>query len=84
MVPISKSELEAFLSELADFTKRYQIALTELDSTSSKLEGVREDVRQRISKSGDALSQIRQAIERLCERTEEFLEEINTERTSQR
>ena len=77
---ISKSELEAFLLEVADFTKRYQLLLSELDAAASKLEGLRENEKLRISKSGEALSQIRQAIERLCERTEELLEETNTER----
>lgn len=78
---ISKSELETLLSELTDFTREHERLLSELDLTSSKLDGLNESVRQRISKSGEALGQIRKAIEGLCERTEGLLEETNVERT---
>jgi Asp-tRNA(Asn)/Glu-tRNA(Gln) amidotransferase C subunit len=76
-VRISKSELEAFLSELTDFIKRYERVLSDLDLARAKEDAVRndmrEDIERRMSKSREALTQIRRSIDKLCEQTEEIL-----------
>lgn len=79
-VRISRSEMEAFLSDILEFTNKYELVLNELDMAHTKLEGIRERIRQYMSRSAETLRQMRDAIEKMCRRTEDMLEESLSER----
>ena len=72
-IRINKYELEAFLSELLEFTRRFKQVLVQLDATEAKVGVTSEQVRKKISKSSNALNQIGDAITNMCIQTEEQL-----------
>jgi ElaB/YqjD/DUF883 family membrane-anchored ribosome-binding protein len=72
---LNKNEWEAFLSEFSELTHSYELVLVELDLAQTKIEGLHEKTRQQVAKSGEALRQVRGAVEKRCDETEEILNE---------
>ncbi len=75
VVNVSRSEWEAFLADHSKLLQKFELLLTQLDLTRTKFEGLEERTAQQMSKSGEALDQIKTALDRLCEETEELLVE---------
>ncbi|HUK28636.1 MAG TPA: hypothetical protein VLV31_09445 [Candidatus Acidoferrales bacterium] len=75
VVKFSRSEWEAFFSEFSELVRRYQTLVTQLDVARSRIEGFQEKNKAQIEKSVEALSQVKLAVEKLCNRTEEVLNE---------
>jgi len=72
---LNRNEWEAFLSEFSELTKKYELLLSELDLSRTKIEGLQEKTKQQVAKSGEALRQVRGAVDKLCDETEEMLNE---------
>ena len=75
MLQLNKNEWEAFLEEFSELTKKYELLLSKLDLAEITIEGNRERSKQLTANSGEALKQIRTALERLCKETEDVLNE---------
>ncbi len=75
MLQLNKNEWEAFLEEFSELTKKYELLLSKLDLAEITIEGNRERSKQLTANSGEALKQIRTALERLCKETEDALNE---------
>ncbi len=63
------------MAEFSELVQKYQLILSQLDLARTKVEGLRERTEQQIAKSGETLRQVRAALERLCDETEEELVE---------
>jgi hypothetical protein len=72
---LNRNEWEAFLSDFSDLTKKFELILGQLDLAQTKTEGLREKTKQQVAKSGEALRQVRSALDKLCDETEERLHE---------
>ena len=81
IVKLNRNEWDAFLSELSEFAKRYELVLGRLDLVQTQIDGVREKTKQQAARSSKALSQVGRAIEKLCEDTEEILNESERSRS---
>ncbi|HMK83425.1 MAG TPA: hypothetical protein VK503_06885 [Candidatus Bathyarchaeia archaeon] len=75
VLQLNKNEWEAFLEEFSELTKKYELLLSKLDLAEITIEGNRERSKQLTANSGEALKQIRTALERLCKETEDVLNE---------
>jgi len=75
VLQLNKNEWEAFLEEFSELTKKYELLLSKLDLAEITIEGNRERSKQLTANSGEALKQIRTALERLCKETEDALNE---------
>jgi uncharacterized protein YutD len=75
LVKFSRNEWEEFLSEFSELVRKYKLILTQLDLAQTRIEGLHERNRTQIAKSGEALLQVRAAVEKLCEKTEGVLNE---------
>ena len=75
MLQLNKNEWEAFLEEFSELTKKFELLLSKLDLAEITIEGNRERFKQLTANSGEALKQIRTALERLCKETEDALNE---------
>lgn len=67
--------METFLSEFSEFVKRYELISNELNLAQIKIEGLHERTKQQVARSREALRQVEGAVNRLCDETEEFLNE---------
>lgn len=74
-VRVNKNEWEAFLSDFAELSKKYEQVLTELDLTKTKMKNHEEKMNQQISKNKQSLRQVRESIDHLCKTTEALLNE---------
>ncbi len=63
------------MAEFSELVQKYQLILSQLDLARTKVEGLRERTEQQIAKSGETLRQVRVALDRLCNETEEELVE---------
>jgi uncharacterized protein YutD len=72
---VNRDELEAFLSEFSEFVKRYELISNELNLAQIKIEGLHERTKQQVARSREALRQVEGAVNKLCDETEEFLNE---------
>ena len=72
---VNRNELETFLSEFSEFVKRYELISNELNLAQIKIEGLHERTKQQVARSREALRQVEGAVNRLCDETEEFLNE---------
>jgi len=72
-VSISKSELEAFLTENSKLVQKYELLLGQLEVARTKIAGLQERTAQQVTKSGDALRQVKNILDKLCEETERQL-----------
>lgn len=75
VLQLNRKEWEAFLEELSELTKKYELLLSKLDLARITIEGQRERSKQLTAKSGESLKQIRSAMEKLCKETEDALNE---------
>jgi len=73
VVSISKSELEAFLAENSKLIQKYELLLAQLEVARTKIAGLQERTAQQVTKSGDALRQVKNILDKLCEETERQL-----------
>jgi ElaB/YqjD/DUF883 family membrane-anchored ribosome-binding protein len=73
VISVSRSEWESFLAEFSELAQKYQLILNQLDLARTKVEGLREKSEQQLAKSSETLRQVRAALERLCDETEEEL-----------
>ena len=73
VVSISKSEWEAFLTEHSKLVQRYELLLGQLEVARTKIAGLQERTAQQVTKSGDALRQVKNILDKLCEETERQL-----------
>lgn len=72
---LNRNEWEAFMSEFSELAKEYALLLSQLDLVQTRMEGLREKTNQQVAKSGEALRQVMVAVEKLCDKTEEILNE---------
>jgi uncharacterized protein YutD len=72
---VSKSEWDSFLDEFTNLTQKYELIVAQLNLTRTRIEGLNEKTQQQIATSGEALRQIEVAVERLCDETEDELNE---------
>lgn len=63
------------MSEFSELAKEYALLLSQLDLVQTRMEGLREKTNQQVAKSGEALRQVMVAVEKLCDKTEEILNE---------
>ena len=75
VVTVSKSEWDSFLDEFTNLVQKYELILAQLNLARTRIEGLNEKTRQQIATSGEALRQIDAAVERLCDETEDELNE---------
>jgi hypothetical protein len=73
VVSISKSEWEAFLTENSKLVQKYELLLSQLEVPRTKITGLQERTAQQVTKSGDALRQVKNILDKLCEETERQL-----------
>jgi hypothetical protein len=74
-VTFSKEEWDAFLADFSKFVQKYEILMTQLVLAQSKVEGFKEKTQLQIDGSRQAINQVRTAIDRLSNETEEELNE---------
>jgi hypothetical protein len=73
VVSISKTEWEAFLTENSKLVQKYELLLGQLEVARTKIAGLQERTAQQVTKSGDALRQVKNILDKLCEETERQL-----------
>jgi hypothetical protein len=73
VVSVSKSEWDAFLAEHSKLVQRYELLLSQLDITHTRIKSYHERTDKQIARSGEALRQVRSAIDKICEETEDQL-----------
>lgn len=73
VLQVNRSEWESFLAEFSELAKKYELVLSRLDLAEGKSEGWDEKVRSQAQEGKEKLVQVRSAIEKLCDQTEETL-----------
>ena len=74
-VTVRKDDWDSFLADFSSFVQKYEILLTQLVLAQSKVEGFKEKTQLQIDGSRQALNQIRAALDKLSNETEEELNE---------
>lgn len=72
-VSVSRHEWDAFLADHSKLVQRYELLLSHLDLARTRIQGLHEKNEQQMAKSSETLRQVRTALDRLCEETEERL-----------
>lgn len=73
IVSVSRNEWDAFLADHSKLIQKYELLLSNLDLTRTRIQGLREKTEQQIAKSGETLRQVKAALNRMCEETEREL-----------
>jgi len=74
-VTVGKEHWDAFLAEFSLFVQKYELLLGQLDLSKTRLDGIKEKTQLQIEGSRDALHQVRAALDKLSDETEEELSE---------
>jgi len=72
-VTLDKNEWNAFLAKFSELSKKYELILKELDLAKMRIKELTEQTNQRKSRNGETLRRMGEAVNRLCDETESFL-----------
>jgi ABC-type transporter Mla subunit MlaD len=78
-VTVDKSEWDAFLAKFSELSKKYELVLKELDSTKAHIKTLTEQWNRQKSRNEETLRRVGEAVSRLCDQAESFLNDTKRE-----
>lgn len=72
-ITLDKNEWNGFLAKFSELSKKYELILKELDLTKIRVKELTEQTNRETSRNGETLHRMGEAVNRLCDETESFL-----------